>query len=380
MLVAGTSQATLLAVIVARTARAGAAVRAEGVSQIAGERGFSAYASSASHICAAKALDVAGFGTSSLRLVSTGTDGRMDLVELRETITKDRAAGRVPFLVVATAGSTDTGAIDDLSGIAAVAAEEGLWMHVDGAFGALLSLSAELRPLLAGIEKADSIAFDFHKWMHVPYDAGCLLVRDGAAHKAAFTTMPSFCRHFESGLAAPTMEWPVHYGVDLTRGFRALKIWFTMREFGTVRLGDAILQSVRSAAAAVAIIDSAPDLERLAPAPLHIICFRFSPKAASGSSELTEEKLDSLNRYVVELHSGAPLYKRPRRCRALLVDVQLSGVGAPSSTTVEGRFAIRMCISNHRTTIADIERLLLWIRARGAELMTRTLGAATVEA
>src|SRR5262249_54180339 len=165
---------------------------------------------------------------------------------------------------------------DDLRGIADLAAAEGLWFHVDGAFGALAMMSPELRPRLAGIERADSIAFDFHKWAHAPYDAGCILVRDGAAHRAAFATEPPYLARFDRGVAAGT-PWFADYGPDLSRGFRALKVWFTWREHGSLGLGAAMLKNCRQAEALAAAVDAATDLERLAPVSLNIVCFRYNP-------------------------------------------------------------------------------------------------------
>ena len=186
VLVAGSSQANLLAVVVARTAHAGVAVRSEGIRR-PGCRDLAVYASRAAHGCIAKALDVTGLGSAALRSIPLGADGRMDLAVLRATVARDRAAGAQPFLIVATAGSVDTGAIDDLNGAADLAAAEGLWLHVDGAFGALAATSPELRPRLAGLERADSIALDFHK-------CGCCSMGSDACTVIAHRCLPVSCR------------------------------------------------------------------------------------------------------------------------------------------------------------------------------------------
>jgi glutamate/tyrosine decarboxylase-like PLP-dependent enzyme len=337
ILVTGTSMANLIAVVVARTALLGPGVRAEGMG---GGPRLTAYAGQSVHGCVAKAMEVSGIGSGALRLVPLGPDRRVDLSALRRAVAADRAAGAVPFLVVGTAGAVDTGAVDDLAGLAALAEAEDLWLHVDGAFGALAVMSPALRPRLAGIDRADSLAFDFHKWAHAPYDAGCVLVRDGALHRAAFATEPPYLARFERGTAAGP-PWFADYGPDLSRGFRALKVWFTWREHGTRGLGAAMLENCLLAERLGREVEAASDLELLAPVSLNIVCFRFRRPGT------LDEALDQLNKEIV-------------------ADVQESGVAVPSSTVIDGRLAIRVNLTNHRTTMADLQRLLAVVRARGA--------------
>ena len=339
VLVTGTSMANLIAVVVARTSALGPEVRASGVR--AAPR-LTAYAARSAHGCVTKAMEIAGLGADALRLLPTGPDRRLDLAALAAAIAGDRKDGALPFLVVGTAGTVDTGAIDDLRGIAALAAAEGLWFHVDGAFGALARMSPELRPRLAGIELADSIAFDFHKWAHAPYDAGCVLVRDGAAHRAAFATEPSYLARFDRGTAAGP-PWFADYGPDLSRGFRALKVWFTWREHGTAGLGAAMWANCQQAEALAAAVSAAPELELLAAVTLNIVCFRYR------GAGLDDGTLDRLN-------------------KDLVADTQESGIAVPSSTVIDGRLAIRVNLTNHRTTMADLYRLLAFVRERGAVL------------
>ena len=237
----------------------------------------------------------------------------------------DREVGFKPFLVVASAGTVDIGAIDDLADLAAFCRAEGIWFHVDGAFGALAMLSPELAPKLKGIELADSIALDFHKWGQVPYDAGFLLVRDGESHRATFAQPAAYLRREARGLAAGT-HWPCDFGPDLSRGFRALKTWFTLKTFGTDRLGAMISRTCALAKYLEARVQAEPRLELLAPVQLNIVCFRYRAD-------------DAVNAEIV-------------------ADVQESGVAAPSSTTLDGRFAIRAAIVNHRTDTADIDVLV----------------------
>ncbi|MCS3732021.1 pyridoxal phosphate-dependent decarboxylase family protein [Bradyrhizobium betae] len=321
--VTGTSMANLMAVLVARTAALGALARQHGI----GNDGalLTAYTSRAAHGCVSRAMDIAGLGTDALRKIDVDSDHRIDVAALRAQIATDRAVGFKPFLVVASAGTVDIGAIDDLKAIAELCREEGIWFHVDGAFGALAILSPELAPLLGGIELADSIALDFHKWGQVPYDAGFLLVRDGEQHRQAFAQPAAYLSREARGLAAGAV-WPCDLGPDLSRGFRALKTWFTLKTFGTDRLGAVIARSCALAKYLEARVLAEPRLELLAPVNLNIVCFRYRAD-------------DAVNREIV-------------------ADVQESGIAAPSSTTLDGKFAIRAAIVNHRTDERDIDALL----------------------
>ncbi|AWM08591.1 pyridoxal phosphate-dependent decarboxylase family protein [Bradyrhizobium symbiodeficiens] len=321
--VTGTSMANLMAVLVARNAALGTLARQHGI----GNDGavLTAYTSQAAHGCVSRAMDIAGLGTDALRKIGVDADHRIDVAALRAQITVDREVGFKPFLVVASAGTVDIGAIDDLEAIAELCREEGIWFHVDGAFGALAIFSPELAPLLGGIELADSIALDFHKWGQVPYDAGFLLVRDGEQHRHAFAQPAAYLRREARGLAAGAV-WPCDLGPDLSRGFRALKTWFTLKTFGIDRLGATITRSCALAKYLEARVLAEPRLELLAPVNLNIVCFRYRAD-------------DAVNREIV-------------------ADIQESGMAAPSSTTLGGRFAIRAAIVNHRTEEADVEALV----------------------
>lgn len=321
--VTGTSMANLMAVLVARTAALGTSARQHGI----GNDGalLTAYTSQAAHGCVSRAMDIAGLGTDALRKIGFDTDHRIDVAALRAQIAVDREIGFKPFLVVASAGTVDIGAVDDLRAIAELCREEGIWFHVDGAFGALAILSPELASMLGGIELADSIALDFHKWGQVPYDAGFLLVRDGEQHRQAFAQPAAYLRREARGLAAGAV-WPCDLGPDLSRGFRALKTWFTLKTFGTDRIGAAIARSCALAKYLEARVLAEPRLELLAPVNLNIVCFRYRAD-------------DAVNREIV-------------------ADIQEAGIAAPSSTTLEGRFAIRAAIVNHRTEATDIDALV----------------------
>ncbi len=336
LFVTGASMANFVAVLVARAQALGPASRVDGVAA-SGEQ-LVAYASQAAHNCVDRAMDMAGLGSGALRLIATDKQGRIDLAAAAAAIASDRAEGRNPFLLIGTAGTVDTGAIDDLAGLADLARSEGLHFHVDGAIGGLGVMSPELKPRLAGIERADSIALDFHKWGQAPYDAGFVLVRDPARHMAAFASPAAYLGRAERGLAAGS-PWPCDFGPDLSRGFRALKVWFTLRAYGADRLGAAMLQTCRLARRLADRIDREPELERLAPAELNIVCFRYRAGAAS----------DALN-------------------AELVTELQESGVAAPSTTRIDGHFAIRAAIVGHRTRSEDVDALVDAVLAIGRRL------------
>jgi aromatic-L-amino-acid decarboxylase len=328
LFVTGTSMANLIGLLVARRKILGAGVRTQGLQ--ADERRLTAYASAAAHGCIKQAMDISGLGQDMLRLIPIDADGTMNLKLLAAHIAADRAAGLQPFIVVGTAGSVDTGAIDDLAAIADIAQREGIFFHVDGAFGALAMLAPELAPRLAGIERADAIAFDFHKWMQVPYDAGFVLVRDGGLHLDTFAAHEkTYLQRAGRGLAAGA-QWPCDLGPDLSRGFRALKTWFTFKVYGAEQLGRMIAHTCALARYLQQRIEAAPPLELLAPASLNIVCFRLRCDASIA---------DAVN-------------------RELLVAIQESGIAAPSSTVIGGHFAIRAAIFNHRSTTANIDALV----------------------
>jgi aromatic-L-amino-acid/L-tryptophan decarboxylase len=333
--VTGTSMANLMAVLVARTALLGQSVRRYGV----GDQGASltAYASTAAHGCLTKAMDLAGFGSDALRCIEVDRFHRIDVAALRARIEADRKAGLKPFLVVGSAGTVDIGAIDDLAALSALCREQGLWFHVDGAYGALGMLSPVLAPRLAGLESADSVALDFHKWGQVPYDAGFLMVRDGQQHRETFSAPAAYLRRETRGLAAGA-SWPCDLGPDLSRGFRALKTWFTLKTFGTKKLGAMITRTCALAQYLEMRILAEPRLELLAPVQLNIVCFRY--------------RADDANRVNGDI----------------VIALQESGIVAPSTTLLDGQLAIRAAIVNHRTDTCDIDALISAVLEFGAQL------------
>jgi aromatic-L-amino-acid/L-tryptophan decarboxylase len=333
LFVTGTSMANLLGVLIARTRELGCDVRRKGLA--AGGKRLVAYASAAAHGCIAQAMDLSGLGTAALHVIPTDDGHRIDLAALKRAIAEDRDAGLTPFMLIGTAGSVDTGSIDDLAALAGIARREALWFHVDGAIGALAIMAPDIAPRLAGIQQADSIALDFHKWGQVPYDAGFILVRDGGLHRDTFASPAAYLRRETRGLAAGS-SWPCDFGPDLSRGFRALKTWFTLKVYGTEALGAMISRSCELARYLEIKVATARELELLAPVSLNIVCFRHRGGDA-----------DRLNaRIVAELHE--------------------SGIAAPSTTTIGNRLAIRAAIVNHRTEPRDIDALVKAVLKFGA--------------
>jgi glutamate/tyrosine decarboxylase-like PLP-dependent enzyme len=325
LFVTGTSMANLIGVLIARDAELGFEVRCAGVA--AGSKRLAAYTSVAAHSCIGKAMDIAGIGSDALRLIPVDARHRMDLRALENAIAADRRAGLTPFLVVGTAGAVDTGAIDDLAELSCICRRERLWFHVDGALGALAILAPDVAPRLKGIECADSLAFDFHKWGQAPYDAGFILVRDGVLHRKAFAASPPYLRKERRGLAAGS-PWPCDYGPDLSRGFRALKTWFTLKVYGTEALGAVISRTCGLARYLESRIAATPELELLAPVELNVVCFGYRAEDAQ------------------------------RINPTIVIELQESGVVAPSSTIIGGRLAIRAAIVNHRTSRKEIDLLV----------------------
>jgi glutamate/tyrosine decarboxylase-like PLP-dependent enzyme/glutathione synthase/RimK-type ligase-like ATP-grasp enzyme len=344
LFVTGTSMANLIAVLIARDAALGGKARSSGVT--GGKKRLTAYASAAVHSCVAKAMDIAGLGSDALRLIPVDSRYRINLGALAETIERDREAGFTPFFVVGTAGTVNTGAMDDLARMAEICEREKLWFHVDGAFGALAKLAPDLAPRLDGMERADSVAFDFHKWGQAPYDAGFILVRDAEAHKQAFASPAAYLERAARGMAAGS-PWPCDLGPDLSRGFRALKVWFTLKVLGTERLGESISRSCALARYLESRISATPELELMAPVELNIVCFRYLAHDSS------PEKSNRLNAKIV-------------------VRLQESGIVAPSTTRLAGLTAIRAAIVNHRTSRSEIDALVEGALKHGRALAPRT--------
>ena len=341
LLVSGGSMANLVGLAVARHAGAGFDVRQKGVRQAAGP--LTVYGSTEMHSSVRKAVELLGLGSDALRLVPVTSEFEIELGALERMIAEDRAAGCRPICVVANAGTVNTGAFDDLGAIAAVCEREHVWFHVDGAFGALAVLVPEYRQRLAPMTQADSLAFDLHKWMYVPFEAGCTLVRDAETHRRTFSLTPDYLAHAERGLAAGEL-WFSDYGIQLSRGFRALKVWMSLKEHGLDKYARLIRQNVEQARYLARLVREAPDLELMAPVSLNIVCFRFR---AAGRDDVA---LDALN-------------------QELLIQLHEQGIAVPSNALIGGRFAIRVAIVNHRSRLEDFDLLVREVRRIGAELL-----------
>jgi glutamate/tyrosine decarboxylase-like PLP-dependent enzyme len=330
ILVSGGSMANLVGLTVARNARAGFDVMRYGVQSL--EQKLTLYGSQEMHNSIQKGVEVLGLGSDSLRKIDVSENFQIDLKALEAAIASDRARGLKPFCVVGNAGTVNTGATDDLEELANICRREGLWFHVDGAFGAFARLSPKLRPQVAGMERADSLAFDLHKWMYMPYEAGCTLIRHAEQHHHAFATSGAYLSHAERGLAAGS-TWFSQYGIQLSRGFRALKIWMSLKEHGIEKYRRLIEQNVEQARYLKTLIEGAHELELLAPVPLNIVCFRYVRE------QMDEGQLNELN-------------------EELLIELQESGVAAPSSTLIDGKYALRVAITNHRSRLEDFDILV----------------------
>lgn len=308
-LVSGGSMANIIGLTAARNAMAGVDLRQEGVASM--ERPLAFYASDQVHSCHHKATNLLGLGAKALRHVPTDESFRMDIAALEEAVAADRRSGMKPACVIATAGSTNTGSVDDLNAIADLCQREGIWMHVDGCIGALISIAPENAALVAGIEKADSLALDLHKWLHAPFDVGCVLIRDRAVHLGTFAERAEYLQGAARGVAAG--EFLQDYTLETTRGFRALKVWMMLKHHGVERFGRLIDQNIAQARYLNDLIEADPALKLMAPTATSVVCFRFDPGG------LEESELRALN-------------------RELLLRLQESGLAVPSETTLRGQY------------------------------------------
>ncbi|HEX8336675.1 MAG TPA: pyridoxal-dependent decarboxylase [Pyrinomonadaceae bacterium] len=351
LLTSGGSMANLNALFVAHRAQARDASRRG----LWGERApATLYASDQVHLSVPKAADILGLGREQVRAVPSDEGFGVDVRALRERIEADVRAGLRPFCVVASAGTVSTGAVDDLRGVAGVAREHSLWFHVDGAYGALAACAASKRALFAGLEDADSVSLDPHKWLYTPLGAGCLLFREPGRARAAYAaTEEGYIKVFEREEAEAFAFWD--YGTELSRPFRALKVWATLLYYGARRVGAAIEEDCRVASYMAERVSAAEDFELLAPVTLGICCFRYVPADARRGLEDVgrrgefDARLDDLNERVVHR-------------------VQRGGEAYVSNAVLRGRFALRASITNYRTTRRDIDLTLEVIRRAAREL------------
>ena len=344
-LTSGGSAANLVALTVARNAKAaqaGVDVRALGVG--ACPRPLRFYASDQVHSCHQKALEILGLGHQALHLVASDAAFRIDLDALQQAIASDRQRGLEPGAVIASAGTVNTGAIDDLQAVGALCRREGLWFHVDGCIGALLRIAPDNRHLVAGIEAADSVALDPHKWLHAPFEVGCALVRDARLHYDTFALHPEYLEEKPRGVAGA--EYLFDYGIELSRGFKALKVWMALKEHGVEKFGRLIDQNIAQAQYLLGLVMAEPRLELLAPAPTNIVCFRHRLSGAD------EPALKTFN-------------------TEIMLRLQEAGTAVQTDTTLRGRHGLRVAIANHRTCYADLDLFVNEVLRLGAELQQR---------
>lgn len=330
LMVTGGSLANMIGLAVARHAKSGFDVRQQGVA--GSDRKLLVYGSVETHNWVNKGLEFMGMGRGAFRAVPVNADFQIDLRTLREMLQRDKADGHRPICIVGNAGTVNTGAIDDLESLADIAQQHGTWFHVDGAFGAWARISPALKPLVAGLERADSIGLDLHKWVYLPFGTACVVVRDAEAHRAAFASTASYLTVSERGVTAGGLPF-ANLGIDLTRNFKALKVWMHFKAHGVRQIARLIEQNVEDIRYLVQRINDAKELELLAPSPLNIACFRYVRTGLAG---------DALNRLNEEI----------------LFQLQEQGIAVPSATTFNGKFAIRVANTNHRSRKEDFEMLV----------------------
>lgn len=338
-LTSGGSMANLLGLTVARNVAADIDLREEGVAAL--QRPLRFYASDQVHSCHRKAVETLGLGNKALRRIETDETFRISIPALRKAVREDRDAGLQPTCIVGTAGTVNTGAVDDLGALADLAAEEGLWLHVDGCIGALVAISHENAWRVRGIERADSIALDPHKWLHAPFEVGCALFRDRTRHRQTFAVSPEYLKGTARGLASG--EFLHEYGLQTSRGFAALKVWMAIKEHGTAKFGRLIDQNIAQARRLAGLVGDNPPLELMVDPELNIVCFRYAPAG------LAEEQLRALN-------------------TEIMVRLQEAGIAAVSDTVINGRHCLRAALCNHRTRDEDLRLLTVETLSLGSAL------------
>lgn len=335
--------ANLVCLTVARNVKAGIDVRAEGVMTLPKPLRF--YASDQAHSCIQKGLEILGLGAKSLHLIASKPDFTMDVAVLEAAIAADKAKGLEPVCVVATAGTTNTGAIDDIKTIAEICGRNKLWMHVDGCIGALLKIAPANKFKVDGIELADSLSLDPHKWLHAPFEVGCALVKDAKQHRDSFALHPAYLEEKQRGIGSG--EFLADYSLELSRNLKALKVWLSLKENGVEKFGRLIDQNIAQAKYLTGLVNVEPRLELMAPTSINIVCFRY---VFAGADEMQLKTVNS----------------------EIMLRLQEQGIAAPSDTTINGRHCIRAAITNHRTKQEDLTLLVEEVLRLGGELTSKS--------
>lgn len=348
LLTTGASMANLLALTVARN-HFNANIRGKGLRNTEGQ--LTIYGSTETHNCVHKAIELLGIGSEHYRKIPVNASYRIRPDLLQDAIEEDIRNGYRPFCIIGNAGTVNTGAIDDLELLSSIAKQYNCWFHVDGAFGAVLNILPEFKDKLKGLSLADSLAFDYHKWFYVNYDAGCVLIRDAAAHRDAFAVNASYLQKHERGVIAGNDHFN-HLGIELSRGFRALKVWMSFKEHGLDKYRQLIRQNLQQAKYLASLVRAHEEMELLAPVDMNIVCFRF---VADG---LDNETLNEMNKEILmRLHEG--------------------GIAVPSFTVLNGSYAIRAAITNHRSRQEDFEILVNEVARLGHLLIKENFAITT---
>lgn len=309
-----------------------------------GQRPYTLYASQETHSCVDKSVEMLGIGKANLRKIPVNEDFTIRLDALEDRIENDLKEGFVPFCIVGNAGTVNTGAVDPFDKLASIANQYGLWLHIDGAYGAPAASVASQKALFNGMEQADSIALDPHKWLQVPFESGCALVRNWSDLRSSFSILPSYLQAQSD--SADRWDW-AHYNFQLTRSFKALKVWMQFQVYGARRLAQVIEDNIALAQLLVAEIKNSPDFQLMAPASLSIVCFRYQPTVQGLTPD--DPYYDSLN-------------------ERLLLEIENRGEFFMTGTKLNGRTVLRFCCVNHRTTVKEIPALIAHLRNIGESL------------
>ncbi len=343
LLVSGSSMANLMGLVVARHSKAGFDVRKKGM--VGAPQRLIVYASSQTHQCAKKAVEILGLGHENLRIVAIDEGYRLCPKALAGEIAKDRKAGHKPICVIATAGTTNMGVCDPLEEIGVLCEKEDIWFHIDGAFGGFAWLSPKHRSFVKGLQRASSFCFDLHKWMYLPFEVACLIVRSEEAHIESFAMTSSYLASSdaERGVAAGGIPF-AQKGIELTRSFRALKVWMNLKAYGVSHFAKLIEQNIEQTQYLVGLIEKHPKLQVMGVAPLNVACFRYYDEG------LSEQELNTLN-------------------HEILLRSQEGGKFVLSSTEIGGGFALRFCNTNHRTTLSYMDSIIAEIPRLAEEIL-----------
>jgi len=343
VLTSGCSASNLIGLAVARNMKSSFDLRRKGL-QPATEK-MVLYASEEAHSSIQKAVELLGLGSEALRLLPVNDFFQINVAKLNAAIIRDRQEGFTPFCVVGAAGTTNTGSVDDLNALADLCKREKLWFHVDGAFGAWARLSPKAKSAVAGIELADSLALDLHKWMYMPYEIGCVLVREEKHHRRAFSLTPDYLAHGEGerGVTGGDLPWFSDYSYELSRGFRALKAWMSIKEHGSRKYARIIQQNIDQALYLGKLVEASPELVLSAPITLNIVCFRFV------STYMDDAALDEVNKQIA-------------------IDLQERGIAVLTGTVIDGRYVLRVANTNHRSRREDFEILVREVLRIGKKL------------